>query len=83
MTSQFKRAAVSIVLNIAEGMSRRTEKDKSRFINQAFSSAIEVIGILVLSHDLTFIDEETYVALREKTEMITNKLNSLYNKFDK
>ncbi|SFS97251.1 four helix bundle protein [Sphingobacterium wenxiniae] len=83
MTSRLKRAAVSIVLNIAEGMSRRTEKDKARFINQAFSSAIEVIGILVLSHDLTFIDEETNVAHREKTEMITNKLNSLYNKFDK
>lgn len=82
MTAQLKRAAVGIVLNIAEGMSRRTEKDKARFINQAFSSAIEVIGILVLSHDLAYIDEEAYIAYREKTEKVTNKLNSLYNKFD-
>lgn len=80
--SQIRRASLSICANIAEGMSRQTEKDKARFINQAFSSAIEVINFLILSNDLEFLNEEKYLELRTKLEKITNQLNSLYNKFN-
>ena len=83
LTSQLRRASVSIAANIAEGMSRITEKDKARFINQAFSSGVEVINLLVLIHDLEMIKTETYTSLRGELEKITNKLNSLYNKFKK
>ena len=83
ITSQIKRASLSIYANIAEGMSRQTEKDKARFINQAFSSAIEVINFLILSNDLKFLNENNYTILRTKLEKITNQLNSLYNKFNK
>src|SRR5690606_11510876 len=72
LTSQIRRASLSICANIAEGMSRQTEKDKARFINQAFSSAIEVISFLVLSNDLKLITEEQYIQSREKLEKITN-----------
>ena len=81
--SQLRRASLSITANIAEGMSRSTEKDKARFINLAFSSAIEVINFLILTQDLGFLTEEKYFKLREQIEEITNKLNSLYSKFDK
>jgi four helix bundle protein len=81
--SQLRRASLSITANIAEGMSRSTEKDKARFINMAFSSAIEVINFLILTQDLGFLTEEKYIKLREQIEEITNKLNSLYSKFDK
>jgi four helix bundle protein len=81
--SQLRRASLSITANIAEGMSRNTEKDKARFINLAFSSAIEVINFLFLTQDLGFLTEEKYFKLREQIEEITNKLNSLYSKFDK
>ena len=81
ITSQIRRTGISICANIAEGMSRNTEKDKARFINQAFSSAIEVLNFLILSHDLEFLNEENYTELRLKLEKITNQLNSLYNKF--
>ena len=81
--SQLRRASLSITANIAEGMSRNTEKDKARFINMAFSSAIEVINFLILTQDLGFLSEEKYFKLREQIEEITNKLNSLYSKFDK
>ena len=81
--SQLRRASLSITANIAEGMSRNTEKDKARFINLAFSSAIEVINFLILTQDLGFLTEEKYIKLREQIEEITNKLNSLYSKFDK
>ena len=83
ITSQIRRAGMSIAANIAEGMSRNTEKDKARFINQAFSSAIEVLNFLIVSRDLEILDEHQYADLRAKLEKITNQLNSLYNKFNK
>lgn len=83
LTAQIRRASLSIAANIAEGMSRKTEKDKARFINQAFSSAIEVMNFLILSNDLQIIPSEEHIQLREKLEKITNQLNSLYNKFEK
>ena len=83
LTSQIRRATLSISANIAEGMSRITEKDKARFINQAFSSTIEVVNFLILANDLEFLSTEDYLNLREKIEKITNQLNSLYKKFDK
>ncbi len=80
MVMQIRRAALSIAANIAEGMSRNTEKDKARFINQAFGSAIEVINFIIIANDFTWIDDKKYAELREKNEKITNQLNSLYNK---
>ena len=41
-------------------------KDKSKFINIAYSTSIEVINFLILSWDLDFISEEKYIELREK-----------------
>lgn len=83
ITNQIRRASLSICANIAEGTSRNTEKDKARFINQAFSSAIEVINFLILSNDLDFLVEEEYFKLRTDLEKITNQLNSLYKKYEK
>ena len=80
IVSQLRRAALSISANIAEGMSRKTEKDKARFISISFSSAMEVINFLVLANDLDLIKESDYTILREKLEKITNQLNSLHNK---
>lgn len=83
ITNQIRRASLSICANIAEGTSRQTEKDKARFINQAFSSAIEVINFLILSNDLELLGEEEYLKLRTDLEKISNQLNSLYNKYNR
>lgn len=83
VTSQLRRASLSICANIAEGSSRKSEKDKARFINMAFSSVIETLNFIILCNDLTFLDDERYIQLREKLEKITNQLNSLYNKMVK
>ena len=78
ITIQIRRAAVSITANIAEGFSRNTQKDKARFINQSYSSTLEVVNFLILSKDLKFITEVEYVAYRKEAEEISNKLNALY-----
>lgn len=78
ITSQLRRASVSITANISEGFSRNTQKDKARFINQTYSTTIEVINFLILSKDLDFINEEEYLQFRKDAEEISNKLNALY-----
>lgn len=80
VTSQLRRATTSIAANIAEGMSRAGDKDKLRFLNQAYSSAIEVINFLILSLDLGFLKEESYTKLRSQIEYITNQLQALSKK---
>ncbi len=82
ITNQIRRATAGISANIAEGISRNSNKDKAKFINIAYSTSIEVINFLILSWDLGFIDQEKYLELRENTELITNQLNSFYKKLN-
>ena len=56
LTSQFRRAAVSVAANIAEGFKRATIPDKLRHLNVAQGSLEEVRYYLILSHDLAFGD---------------------------
>lgn len=56
LTSQLKRASVSIPANIAEGFGRRGEKDKLRFYNISRASLLEVRYFLILVHDLKYCD---------------------------
>lgn len=79
LTSQLRRASVSICSNIAEGSARKTNKDKAHFTIMAFSSAVEVLNQIIISYELDFIDLKEYTALREQIESITNKLNALRN----
>ena len=52
LTSQLRRAAVSIELNTAEGAGRRTDKDFAHFLDHATGSATEVECALLIARDL-------------------------------
>ena len=54
LSSQFRRAAVSIAANIAEGFARRGLRDKCRFLNISQSSLQECRYFLILSRDLNY-----------------------------
>lgn len=58
LVSQFRRAAISIPANIAEGFRRRTKTEKARFLNIAQSSLEECRYYIILSIDLKYIKPE-------------------------
>ena len=78
LTSQLRRAAISVSSNIAEGNSRLSTKDKAHFFQMAFSSLMEVMNQLIISLDLNFISNETLNNYRKEIAELSNKLNSLH-----
>ena len=75
LTSQFRRAAVSIAANIAEGYVKKSQSDKIRFFNISQGSLEECSYYIVLSKDLNYITEKQSVTLEKllgETERILN-----------
>lgn len=60
MTSQVRRAVISIPNNLAEGSGRASGKDQSMFTTYSYSSLMEVLNLINLSIDLDFITENDY-----------------------
>jgi len=72
LTSQFRRAAVSIPANIAEGFRKQSKTDKASFLNIAEGSLEECRYYLILAHDLGYIDK---ASLWDSSEEVGRLLN--------
>jgi four helix bundle protein len=79
LVNQVRRAAVSVMANLAEGCSRRSAKDQAHFSQLAYSSLLEVLSHMIVSADLGFLDEGKAAVARSLIESITYKINSLRN----
>ena len=83
LTSQFRRAAVSIGANIAEGYKKLGKADKLRFLNISEGSLAECRNYIILSRDLHFIDDEEYnnlyLALEEASRLLTAYSKGIIN----
>ena len=77
LVNQMQRAVISICSNIAEGASRRSNKDQAHFYNMSFSSLMEILNQLILSNDLEYLDEKTLSELRSEIQLISLMLNNL------
>ncbi|MDQ2937244.1 MAG: four helix bundle protein [Acidobacteriota bacterium] len=71
LTSQFRRAAVSIPANIAEGFKKKGRPDKARFMNVAQASLEECRYYLLLTSDLGYGDtKKLMVQLEEVSKLL-------------
>ena len=76
LTSQFRRAAISIEANIAEGYKKLSKADKLRFFNIAQGSLEECRDYILLSRDLGYITLDQFNNLYESIENTSVFLNS-------
>lgn len=77
LTSQIRRASMSIPTNIAEGCGRNTDADFARFLQMAMGSASETEYQLILARDLEFLSQESYENLHRDIEEVKRMHASL------
>ncbi len=77
LTSQIRRAIVSVPSNIAEGYARGTEKEKLHFLRIASGSLSETETQLLLSLKLGYIDQTRYGELSAELTSVWRLLNAL------
>ncbi|MGC9260836.1 MAG: four helix bundle protein [Phycisphaerae bacterium] len=68
LTSQLRRAGASIPTNIAEGCGRNSDGELARFLEIAMGSASEVEYLLLLAHELDYLDVAEF---RQHTQRVT------------
>lgn len=73
ITSQIRRAAVSIPTNVAEGCGKFTKKDFANFLQIAFGSAQEVEYLSLLSSELNYFNKTEY----QKIESLNNEVKAM------
>ena len=77
LTSQIRRASMSIPINVAEGCGRNTDADFVRFLQMTMGSASETEYQLILAHDLGFLPKDLYEKLHSGVEEVKRMLASL------
>ena len=70
ITSQLRRAAVSIPCNVAEGCGRHTQKDFANFLQIALGSINETEYLIQLAKDLEYLQQEPYNNINERLNKI-------------
>ena len=77
LSSQIRRAIISVSSNIAEGSSRQSGIEQARHTEIAYGSLSEVLNQLILASDLEYISVKEVESLRPKIEELVNKLYKL------
>ena len=79
LTAQFKRAADSIVLNIAEGSTGQSNASYKLFLSYSLRSTIEVVSCIFIAKRRSYIDEPTFKALYDECEILSKMITALRN----
>ena len=81
LCNQIRRAAISVTSNIAEGVSRTSNKEKIHFLEIAYASMMEVDSQLDISVELQYINIEQYELINKQVNNIGRQLSVLRNKY--
>src|SRR5579864_3658047 len=77
LTSQLRRASVSVASNIAEGQGRLTKGEFRHFLGQARGSLLEVETQLSISLDLHLLEEDEFQNLQHRSFEVRRLINGL------
>ena len=80
LTSQLRRAALSVPTNIVEGYSRKGDKELAHFVNISLGSFAETKYLLYFSHRLGYISDEEHKSLEADSDLLGKKLWRFYDK---
>ena len=80
LTSQIKRAAVSVPSNIAEGAGRNSNKEFNQFLGISTGSLFEVETQLIIAERLNFLTSDQTEKVLQKSDEIVRMTKSLKNK---
>ena len=82
LTSQIKRAADSIALNVAEGSTGQSNAEFRQFLGYAIRSAVEVVTCLHLGKRRQLLNEQEFPRLYQKAEELIKMTQGLRNALD-
>lgn len=80
LSSQIRRAADSIGLNIAEGSTGQTNAEQKRFLTFANRSALEVVAYLIKAKLRSYVDEKTFQILYAEAENLVKMIQAFIRK---
>lgn len=80
LKSQMRRCSVSIPSNIAEGCSRKTDKEFSKFIEYSIGSAFELETQLIITQETKLIDSKNVKNILDQLIILQRRMNALRNK---
>lgn len=75
LTSQLRRAAVSVVANLVEGYARSSKKELLQFLSISIGSLAEVEYYLYLAHEITYLENDEFFIIEEKRRIVGNLLH--------
>jgi four helix bundle protein len=79
LTSQIRRAADSVSLNIAEGSTSQSNLEFSRFLGYSIRSVVEVVCALFIAKRRNYLSEELFQEAYSKGEELVKMIQSLKN----
>ncbi|MBI2674017.1 MAG: four helix bundle protein [Candidatus Zambryskibacteria bacterium] len=80
--SQLLRSGSSIILNVAEGSGKQSEKELNRFIETALGSSYETLANIDILKSNNFITEEGFLAIQETIADVCSQLGGFKKKLD-
>jgi four helix bundle protein len=82
LTSQLRRAAISIPSNIAEGFARKHNKELIQFLYVSLGSSVEIETQLLIAKNINYINDEIYLSLTNHLSEISKMIIGLIRKIE-
>lgn len=79
LSSQLRRAAISISNNIAEGSGASSNKDFKSFLDISIKSTLETVNIIYFAKIRKYLDEEKRLSLYNEAELLIKKIRAFEN----